>query len=177
MSEELELEKTYLLKKLPSGLKDCKYIEIIDIYIPASKAHPNMRIRKKGDKIELTKKTPINNDASRQTEHTIPLSQEEFDALLVVPGKKVRKLRYYYLFKKQIAEIDVFQDELSGLVLADFEFTNPKEKEDFEAPDFCLVEITQEEFIAGGYLAGKTYSDIEADLNRFQYKKISFPNP
>lgn len=176
MSEELELEKTYLLAKIPSGLKNCKFIEIIDIYIPASKAHPNMRIRKKGEKIELTKKVPINNDASKQTEHTIPLSEEEFKALLVVPGKKVRKLRYYYPINNQTAEIDVFQDELSGLVLADFEFTNPEAKENFEAPDFCLVEITQEEFIAGGYLAEKSYKDIESNLNKFNYKKLSPQN-
>lgn len=173
MSEELELEKTYLLAKLPPGLIDCKYIEIIDIYIPLSKAHPNLRIRKKGDKIELTKKTPINNDASKQTEHTIPLSQEEFNALQAVPGKRVRKLRYFYPVNKQIAEIDVFQDELSGLVLADFEFTSSEAKESFKAPDFCLVEITQEEFIAGGYLAGKTYKDIAADLDKFNFKKLT----
>lgn len=172
MSEELELEKTYLLKKLPDRLKNCKFTEIIDIYIPASVVHPNMRIRKKGEKIELTKKVPINNDASKQTEHTIPLSEKEFEALLTVPGKKVRKLRYYFPVNKLIAEIDVFQDALSGLVLADFEFTNPEEQAKFEAPDFCLIEITQEEFIAGGYLAGKTYMDIECDLNRFNFKPL-----
>lgn len=172
MSEELELEKTYLLASLPKGLKNCKFTEIIDIYIPLSKAHPNMRIRKKGNKVELTKKVPIDNDASKQTEHTIPLSDEESDALLAVPGKKVRKLRYYFPVNEHIAEIDVFQDELSGLVLADFEFTNPETKENFKAPDFCLVEITQEEFIAGGYLAGKAYKDIEHKLKKFHFKPL-----
>lgn len=172
MSEELELEKTYLLAKLPAGLKDCKFIEIVDIYIPASNAHPNMRIRKKGTKIELTKKIPINNDASKQTEHTIPLSEEEFEVLLTVPGKKVRKLRYYFPVNESIAEIDVFQDGLSGLVLVDFEFTNPEAQSKFEAPDFCLTEITQEEFIAGGYLAGKSYKDIENKLKKFNFEPL-----
>lgn len=174
MSEELELEKTYLLTKLPPGLKKCKYTEIIDIYIPAFKAHPQIRIRKKGEKAELTKKVPVNNDASRQTEHTIPLSEDEFEAISAIPGKKVRKLRYYYPVGDKIAEIDIFQDGLSGLVLADFEFSDFDSKDNFKAPDFCLVEITQEEFIGGGRLAGKSYADIEADLNKFNYKKLSF---
>lgn len=174
MSEELELERTYLLTKIPKGLKSCKFVEIIDLYIPASKAHPVMRIRKKGDKLEITKKVPNNNDASNQTEHTIPLSELEFNVLLSVPGKKLRKLRYYFPVDKKVAEIDVFQDELAGLIVVDFEFSNLAEKEDFKAPDFCSEDITQEEFIAGGYLAGKTYADIKGFLKKYNYQKLDY---
>ena len=39
-------------------------------------------------------------------------------------------------------------------------------------PDFCLVEVTQDEVFAGGVLAGKKYSDIEKDLRKYKYKKI-----
>ena len=46
----IELEKTYLAKEIPQGLKDCNSKEIIDIYIPKSNAHPKIRIRKNGDK-------------------------------------------------------------------------------------------------------------------------------
>ena len=42
----IELEKTYLVKKLPEGLKDCKFKEIIDVYIPESSELPTLRIRK-----------------------------------------------------------------------------------------------------------------------------------
>lgn len=174
MSEELELERTYLLTKIPKGLKSCKFIEIIDLYIPASKAHPNMRIRKKGDKLEITKKVPNNNDASNQTEHTIPLSKEEYNALLIVSGKKLRKLRYYFPVENRMAEIDIFQDELAGLILVDFEFSNLKDQENFKAPDFCSEDITQEEFCAGGFLAGKTYADIEDFLKKYNYKKLDY---
>lgn len=173
MSEELELERTYLLTKIPKGLKSCKFVEIIDLYIPASIAHPNMRIRKKGDKLEITKKVPNNNDASNQTEHTIPLSEEEYNALLKVPGKKLRKLRYYYPVDEKTAEIDVFQDELEGLIVVDFEFLSLEEKDKFSAPDFCSEDITQEEFIAGGYLAGKSYTEIENNLKEYNYKKLN----
>ena len=54
----------------------------------------------------------------------------------------------------------------------DFEFETEEEKEKFEMPEFCLADVTQENFIAGGMLAGKKYKDIEKELERFEYKKL-----
>ncbi len=169
----IELEKTYLAKFLPSGLKNCKSIEIIDVYIPKSSTHPTLRIRKNGDEFEITKKEPVKGkDSSRQLEQTIPLTEAEFKELMKLDGKKVRKIRLFYDYKGKVAEIDIFQDELKGLVLVDFEFKNLKEKESFKMPDFCLAEITQELFTAGGILCGKSYKDIEKDLKKFNYSKL-----
>ena len=39
-------------------------------------------------------------------------------------------------------------------------------------PDFCLAEVTQETFFAGGIVCGKKYDDLEADLKRFHYQKL-----
>ncbi|MEK6905851.1 MAG: hypothetical protein AABX24_05615 [Nanoarchaeota archaeon] len=39
-------------------------------------------------------------------------------------------------------------------------------------PNFCLAEVTQEDFIAGGMICGKTYEDIEDDLRKFKYNKL-----
>ena len=39
-------------------------------------------------------------------------------------------------------------------------------------PDFCLKEVTQELFIAGGMICGKSYEDIEENLKRFNYLKL-----
>ena len=170
----IELEKTYLAKKLPDGLVDCEFKEIIDVYVPKAHPHPKIRLRKNGDKFELTKKQPLDeNDASRQKEQTIILTQEEFDFLnLQLDGKKVRKLRYFYDYDGLTAEFDIFQDELEGLVVVDFEFESLNEKDNFKMPDFCLVDITQEIFIAGGMICGKTYEDIEEDFKRFEYNKL-----
>ena len=70
------------------------------------------------------------------------------------------------------AGIDIYLDELEGLGVVDFEFTSRQEKDSFKIPDFCLAEVTQDEIIAGGILAGKKYSDIELLLNKYNYKKI-----
>ena len=167
-----ELERTFLVKLIPDDLHMNKSKEIIDIYIPASSEHPVLRIRKYGNKYEMTKKQPVNGDASEQEEQTIKLTEHEFNELIKLGGKKVRKMRYYYEHNRRIAEFDVFQDALKGLVLVDFEFENNEQKAVFPMPDFCLVDVTHEEFIAGGKLCGKVYEDIENQLRLFKYNKI-----
>ena len=169
----IELEKTYLAKYLPKDLAKSASKEIIDVYFPKEEEHPKLRIRKRGDKYRITKKQPIQDgDASTQKEQTIVLTEKEFESLNKLEGKRVRKIRYYYEFEERTAEIDLFQDELNGLVTVDFEFETEEEKEKFKMPDFCLADVTQEDFIAGGKLCGKTYKEIEKELDKFEYKKL-----
>ena len=169
----IELEKTYLAKYIPKDIEHCKSKEIIDIYIPKSKEHPTLRIRKNGDNYEITKKEPVNKgDSSHQEEQTIILRKDEFNELKKLDGKVARKIRYYFEYNGRTAEIDVFQDKLKGLILVDFEFKSKAEKDAFKMPEFCLADVTQEKFIAGGMLCGKSYENIEKELERFKYKKI-----
>lgn len=169
----IELEKTYLAKFIPKNLANCDHSEMMDVYLPAVSAHPHLRLRKRGNILEMTKKTLINpNDSSSQLEQTIKLAQDEFDALVQVDGKRVRKVRHYLNLDGRTMEIDVFLDALAGLVLVDVEFESVEEKNSFPMPDFCLAEVTQEDFLAGGMLCGKSYADIEIDLNRFGYTKL-----
>lgn len=169
----IELERTYLAKELPLGIENCRHKEIIDVYYPLGARHPTLRLRKNGDKYEMTKKERLDpNDASKQEEHTISLTKEEFENLRKAPGKEVQKVRYYYDYKGRTAEIDIFEGDLKGLVVIDFEFDSEKEKDEFEMPEFCLADVTQDDFIAGGMLCGKKYEDIEKELKRYGYYKI-----
>lgn len=170
---ELELERTFLLKYPPKGLKECRFVEITDIYIPEGADHPILRIRKRGDVFEITKKAPIaGNDSSEQEEDTISLFKEEFEYLSNLEGKRFRKIRYFFPYNDRIAEIDIFKDQREGIALVGFEFETKKEKDEFEMPEFCLADVTQEKVTAGGCLAGKSYSNIEPFLNKYKYKKI-----
>ncbi|HWQ60186.1 MAG TPA: hypothetical protein VN420_03490 [Candidatus Fimivivens sp.] len=169
----IELERTYLAKRLPDGLGDCPSKEMLDIYLPAESQHPVLRLRKNGDQLEMTKKTIVEGtDSSKMEEQTIKLSDEEYAALAGIGGKRVGKTRYLYVIDGHTAEVDVFGGALSGLVLVDFEFETEAEKDAFPMPEFCLAEVTQEEFIAGGFLAGKSYDDIAPGLARIGYERI-----
>ena len=122
---------------------------------------------------EITKKQPVEgNDSSKQFEHTISLTPKEFEALSKLPAKKVRKIRYFF----KNCEIDIFKDNLEGLVLIDFEFESESQKDNFQMPKFCLADVTQDDFIAGGMLAGKSYKDIEKNLAKFNYQKLGAEN-
>jgi CYTH domain-containing protein len=169
-----ELELTFLLKRLPKGLDKCRKERMVDIYIPKSARHPIIRIRRIGDSFEITKKSPVDmRDSSTQDEHTINLTQEEYDALSRMPGKRIDKTRYHFVQDGTSAQIDVFHGRLRGLALVDFEFESRTQMDAFQQPDFCLADVTQEEFIAGGMLCGKRYQDIKQNLDRFRYRKIN----
>ena len=46
------------------------------------------------------------------------------------------------------------------------------DKDSFGMPEFCLVDVTQEDFIAGGMICGKRYDDILEDLDGFGYIRL-----
>jgi CYTH domain-containing protein len=168
-----EIERTFLASRIPQNIDKFPKKEVLDIYIPKSKEHPTLRIRKSGNRTEMTKKEPLKHgDSSVQVESTIQLTPEEFSDLEKIEGKRVRKMRYEYPYNGKNMEIDIFQDGLEGLVLIDVEFESEEDKNKFEMPDFCLADVTQEKFTAGGMLCGKTYTDIEKELKRFDYKKL-----
>ncbi|MBR9703869.1 hypothetical protein GOV12_00520 [Candidatus Pacearchaeota archaeon] len=169
----IELERTFLLKYFPSGLKECKTKEIYDIYIPKKSDHPKLRIRKNGGNFEITKKELVNeDDKSTAKEDTVLINEDEFNDLSMIDGKKLRKIRYYYDYNGRVCEIEVFLDDLLGLVMVEFEFDDSFEMKNFKIPDFCLADVTQTGLFPGGILCGKKYSDIEDDLDKFDYKKI-----
>jgi len=169
----IEYERTYLAKYVPTDLGQCRSKEIIDVYIPVTSERPKLRLRKNGDNYEMTKKQPVTGkDSSEQEEQTIILTEEEFKALAKIEGKKVHKIRYVYPFNGGLAEIDVFQGPLKGLVLIDVEFPSREENDAFAMPDFCLSDVTQEKTFAGGMLCGKSLDDIKHGLDRYGYKVI-----
>ena len=171
--DSLELERTYLAKELPKEIDGADYVEIVDIYIPEGDALANLRLRKKGNKYYITKKTVVANDASKQVEQTIELSLREYEALSSCSKKRVEKRRYFAKIDGHDAEVDVFYGDLAGLVLVEFEFADAKEKDEFVMPESMLADVTPEEFIAGGMLAGKKYEEIEGELERFGYRRIN----
>jgi len=173
MNQELELELTFLAKELPKGIKTVRPTRIVDVYIPDTPEHSHLRLCQKGDKYEITKKMPVaEGNASEQIEQTIPLTKDEFIAMSSCSKKRVVKDRYNIEIEGKMAEIDVFVDGLKGLVLMDFEFNTVQEKSVFKMPGLALADVTQEEFIAGGLLAGKTYDDISSELKRFNYRRL-----
>lgn len=174
----LELEKTYLAKALPANLADCHSEIIQDVYVPQAADHPILRLRHRGQTYEITKKLPVDDaDNTRQNEHTISLTSSEYDALAASSTKSLTKRRYYCKIEGHDAEVDVYQGSLAGLVVIDFEFKTDADMDIFTVPDICLADVSQDELIAAGKLAGKSYADIETQLQQYNYKPLFIKTP
>ena len=171
---EVEIELTFLARRMPDISSAVKVTEVTDHYFPLDPSqHPRLRIRSKNGVCDITRKVPTTDgDASVHTEETLPISEREFRDLVGATQRSVKKTRYHLTIDGYEAEVDVFSGALGGLVLIDFEFSSLDERDRFIIPDICLADVTQEEFIAGGLLAGKGYEDISAHLERFGYEKI-----
>lgn len=173
IKKELEIEKTYLIKYIPRDLFKYKSKEIEDLYIPKGSGHARLRIRKNGDSFVITKKIPVKNkNSSFHSEFNLEITKQEFDALRSSRCNVVKKTRFYYSYQKMIAEIDVFKGKHKGLVLVDFEFKNKSKLAKFKMPDFCLADVTEEEFTAGGVLCKNSFSKLLPHLKKFNYKKV-----
>lgn len=174
VNQDVEYELTYLAAFLPKEIAETRPVEMDDAYFPERpEIHAKLRVRARANRYEITKKiTVAEGDASAHVESTIALTLEEYECLTRNSGRRIRKSRYHVLIDGQAAEVDVFKGRLSGLVLIDFEFSSSEEMSSFIPPACCLIEVTQEEFLAGGVLSASAYGDIEEKLTSLGYKAI-----
>lgn len=172
--KNLEIELTFLASRLPKEIMGTAPKRLVDIYIPEDSSFPIVRLRQKGSEFEITKKVAVREgDFSSHIEHTIALTKDEFDALQKSSNRTVEKDRYCVKIDGFPAEVDIFRGELLGLIMIDFEFENEEARALFHIPACCLADVTQEKFVLGGQLAGKSYADIQKELDSFNYQRLS----
>lgn len=137
MAESIEIELAYLVKRLP-GLMMIPHRRIEQGYI--SDGLEPLRVRRDGERYELTKKLVLPDDARREI--TIELSIEEFLTLWGACKSTLSKDRFFYpLGGGLTAEIDIYRGLLEGLVKVEVEFPSIEARNAFQAPDWfgrCL---------------------------------------
>jgi len=165
----IEFEKTYLIKTIPFNLENYPHKEFVDHYIPIESGHPKLRLRKRWNIYEITKKTLVKEwDCSVQKEQTIDLSILEYNALAELPNKSIHKTRYYVPYEWFTLEIDLFKDDLDGLILMDIEFPDSQIMNNFSIPDFCLADVSQNPAFAWGMLCGKNYASLSWLIRQYK---------
>jgi len=145
--QQIELERVFLVKKLPDNLSQYKPIKMRagDFYDPnllgASRVD-HLNIRQKGNKYEIRKKEGAS--AYKKIEHTIYITREEFELLMKVATQKHEKNLYLYPIDKQhTSEIDIYLGKLAGYARVEVEFQNEKEMNKFVPPVWFGPEITE----------------------------------
>ena len=100
-----------------------------------------VRVRLIDDKAALTIKGPSSNDGLTRFEWEKSISPDDAHQLLQIcePGI-IKKIRYRVPFQNHCFEVDEFDGNLKGLILAELELQN--ENEPFERPDWLGDEVT-----------------------------------
>ena len=134
----MEIERKYLIEQLPNNLEqyECKQIE--QGYLNTD---PVVRIRKSNDKYTLTYK---GEGLMCREEYNLPLNRTSVEHLKEkIDGILIKKRRYLIpLTDKLTIELDVFEDELAPLQLAEVEFETKEEAEAFTPPAWFGEDVT-----------------------------------
>ena len=81
-----------------------------------------------------------------RTELEWPLTRDEFEAAWQqTGGRRVHKTRYRLEYGEHLIELDVFHEELDGLVVAEVEFDSEQSLDAFQPPEWFGREVTEDE--------------------------------
>ncbi len=117
-----ERERRFLLCSPPVGLTDPSHI--VDRYIDGTRLRLRQvtgegpAVYKLGQKVR-----PNEDDPSLVMLTNMYLTADEYERLLALPATEVRKARYTLTAGQDHSGVDVFEDRLDGLVLAEAELT------------------------------------------------------
>jgi len=139
--KEIEMERVFLIRKLPNKLKECRKITIrVGDFFEPNKVDA-LKIKQIGDNFFLVKKE--GKSTYNQIEHNISIKKQEFEILWKATIQNHKKIRYLYPIGEKICEIDFYQDRLKGYVRLEVEFKTEKEMKEFKVPAWFGQEITK----------------------------------
>ncbi len=135
----MEIEKKYLVSRLPEGWENCPFHEIEQAYLCRK---PVIRVRKKDDRYILTVK---GKGKMAREEFELPLEEEEYRKLLSkAEGSMIRKKRVLIPLPPYRAELDFFQEPFDDLIMAEVEFPTVEEALAFTPPEWFGEEVTED---------------------------------
>ncbi len=147
----MEIERKYLILTLPENTEQypCRIIE--QGYLSTE---PVIRIRRDNEKYELTYKSK---GLMTREEYNLPLTKEAFEHLLPkIDGRLICKKRYMIPLNERLTiELDVFDGDLSPLVLAEVEFPDEETALSFTPPDWLGEDVTFSGKYHNSYLSQK----------------------
>jgi adenylate cyclase len=148
-----EIERKFLLKRLPEKLNRSRRCLIAQGYLATEPGGRHVRLRKRGKTSSLTFK--VGRGAHRE-EREIKLSPKQFAALWpATAGRRLRKLRYEIPWRNLLIEIDIYRGRHSGLVVVEVEFPDRATCREFKPPSWFGREVTGEKRYSNVRLANE----------------------
>lgn len=134
----MEIERKFLIKKLPDNLTSYKARKIEQAYLCTD---PVVRVRRDNDDYYLTYKSK---GMIVREEYNLPLTKEAYGHLLAkADGNIITKTRYEIPEKDNLTiELDVFEGKFDGLLLAEVEFTSEEEALGYIPPEWFGEDVS-----------------------------------
>lgn len=137
-----EIERKFLVQKLPDQLGDFPRAEISQGYLVIAPGGVQVRLRQSGTSHSLTYKR---GEGGARDEREIELTREQFDALWpATKGKRLTKTRYEIGLGDLVVEIDIYSGRHQGIVVAEVEFPDEKSAREFQPPDWLGKDVTHD---------------------------------
>jgi CYTH domain-containing protein len=137
----VEVERKFLVPD-PPDLSGADADEIVQGYL-AIGSEGEVRVRRKGDALFLTAKR--GSGLSRQ-EAEVELDAKGFEELWpLTEGRRLHKRRHVVPHDGLQIEVDVYEGELEGLVVAEIEFPSEEQARAFEPPQWLGDDVTGDE--------------------------------
>jgi CYTH domain-containing protein len=147
----LEIERKFLVKRLPPGAEMLSGDPIRQGYVIATEDGIELRVRQKQSRYFQTIK--MGQGLSR-TEIEFELTQDQFRRLWPsTEGRRVSKTRCRLPVGEHTAELDRFDGDLAGLLLVEVEFPSVEASQQFSPPDWFGKDVTEDGRYKNKYLA------------------------
>jgi adenylate cyclase len=147
----MEVERKFLVPR-PPELSGTQFAEIEQGYL-ATGDEQEVRLRRKDDQLLLTAKR---GSGLSRDEVEVELDHQDFARLWeLTDGRRLRKRRHVLSQDGLRIEIDVYEGDLEGLVVAEIEFDSEEEATEFDPPGWLGEEVTTDHRYKNETLATK----------------------
>jgi len=146
----MEIERKFLLIAEPPGLSGAPRHYIKQGYLVAT-AGREIRLRMRDDEYFLTVK---DGSGLERSETELAISKSQFDTLWpLTRGHRIKKTRYLVPWEGLTVEVDVYEDDLAPLRIAEVEFASREQSQSFIKPPFLGTEVTGRREYSNAHLA------------------------
>lgn len=167
----MEIEKKYLIKKLPDTLNYNKCYIIEQAYLSDA---PVVRVRKRisPEKCEYFMTVKSTGMFTRE-EVESDISEKTYNVFLQeAKGNVITKERYILPLEDGLmAELDVFKGVFEGVIMVEVEFPDEEAAIKFTPPDFFSDEVTFDKRFHNSNMSKMSKDDIEALIDFVEAKQ------
>ncbi len=167
ISPEITYRKRFIIDKLPDPITPAdEHLQIFENYIGDGGLRlRSARLPSTDERWRFFERRERNGKYGIATS-SLPIGKDEYEGMRPLRGREIRKNRYQLEDSGRTFEIDVFLGDLWGLNVATLFLESESEAERFEAPGFCLLDISEDPFFDGASLADKNFEDVRSRFSK-----------